>query len=548
MSFYSKQLRRYFENHLWMIILLLLALWILSEGIAGWQYHPFRDDWFTLGYPNVWHGGSRWQFYLSYHLYAYRPLSFLIDIEILSRFWPDIAVVAAMILALLFWSAMLWRRAFSAMWGLPFWGFVPLMLWLPLTDEGQYWITASLGIVLSLWFLGWAWALLARFVHGAGSSRLRLLRWMAMTLAFLAADLCYEQAWFSVIGLMAIIAFKYRKQWLPLLASPVLALMLTAFWYLSHSKGMRANGKVANHSLASVIQSLHNILPQISAIWGSEELDALKLGVHFGRVPGWWLLLVVVLASAAVWGAMANYKHRQIVPGNAQKGSPEERRSLELLVIGGIIWALASYLPWLMTRYDWVADRSVSVAAPGIALIGEVIVFYVSRIGWRGVRTVAVMVLSFLLVALVNLRAQDILAYNAANTFSAKVSMRVLKLLDQHHLRRGNLTVADPTWTFVPWTYTYHDHISTAWDANWAVHYMLADLSRGANLYRVTELWPHDPVHKAPSFQDTGVILTPNRPALSMVKRMDVHQAVVIQYQDGSSSPRILRVKWYHLS
>ncbi len=538
-----KQRVSYFQNRPWIIIILLLALWLLSEGISGWQYHPFRDDWFTLGYPNVWHGGSRWQYYLSYHLYSYRPLSFLVDIELLSRFWPHITVVAAMILALMFWSTMLWRQAFSRLWGLPFWGFAVLMLWLPLTDEGQYWITAALGIVLGLWFLGWAWVLLERFVHQEKASWPPWLEWATMTLAFLAADLCYEQYWFSVIGLTAIIAFKYRQKWLPIMLSPIISLMLTALWYLSQAKGMKDNGKVANHSLASVIQSLHNILPQIRSIWGGEELDALKLGIHFSRVPGWWLVIVVVLGAGAVAAALADYKRRS---------SEDQYRSGKasvpwILIVGGILWAGASYLPWLMTHYDWVADRSVTVAAPGIALIGEVILAYMGRIGRRPFRPIVIVVLTFLLVALVNLRAQDIMAYNEANTFSAKIGNQVLTVLDRHHLYSGSLTVADPTWTFVPWTYTYHDHISTAWDANWAVYYMLADLSHGTNVYHVTELWPGDPVQKAPSFHNTGVILTRAKPTVGMVKKMNVRQAVVIRYRDLVGPPRILEVKWYSL-
>ena len=540
-------LLKFLKNRAWIIILLLLGLWLLSEGISGWQYHAFRDDWFTLGYPNFWHGGSRWQFYRSYRLDSYRPLSFLVDIELLSRFWPHITIVAAMILAFMFWSAMMWRQAFSRLWGLPFWGFVPLMLWLPLTDEGQYWITASVGIVLGLWFLGWAWLFLARFVQDQRSSLSRSLGWIAMTLAFLGADLCYEQYWFSVIGLMAVIALKYRRQWLPLLASPLLSLMLTALWYLAHSSGMRANGKVANHSLAAVMHSLHLILPQIAAIWGSEELDALKLGAHFGRVPGWWLILAVVLGLSTVFLAMMDYQNNHVDFAAVQSRLKGAANSPAILILGGIIWTVASYLPWLMTHYDWVADRSVTVCAPGIALIGEAIVVYVGKTGWRPVRAGIVGVLTFLLVALLNLRAQDIKAYNVANTFSAKLGNQVLSILNHHHLKGGSLTVADPTWTFAPWTYTYHDHISTAWDANWGVLLMLADLSHGHNLYRVTELWPQDPRHKAPSFQNTGVILTSARPSLIMVTRMHVHQAVVIQYQDLYPSPRIRRVKWYHL-
>ncbi|HBQ95002.1 MAG: hypothetical protein M1294_04120 [Firmicutes bacterium] len=546
MNSQSKQPSKYLRNRAWIIIILLLGLWLLSEGIAGWQYHPFRDDWFTLGYPNFWHGGSRWEFYLSYHLDSYRPLSFLVDIELLSRFWPHLTIVAAMILALMFWTVLLWRRALSQLWGLPFWGFAVLMLWLPLTDEGQYWITASVGIVLGLWFLGWAWVFLARFVQDELPTSRRIW-WVVMTLAFLAADLCYEQYWFSVIGLMAVVALKYRRQWLPLLASPVLSLMLTAFWYLSHSSGMRDNGKVANHSVASVIHSLHLILPQIITIWGSEELDALKLGVHFDRVPGWWLILAAVLGLGAIVLAMADYMTGRAELANGPNGSTRAWNRPWSLIVGGIIWAVASYFPWLVTHYDWVADRSVTVAAPGIALVGEAILAYAGKIPWRLFRAAVIGVLTFLLVALLNLRAQDIMAYNAANAFSGKLGVRVLAILNQHHLKEGHLTVADPTWTFAPWTYTYHDHISTAWDANWAVHYMLADLSHGRNLYQVTELWPQDPEHKAPSFKDTGVILTPARPSLDMVTRMDVHQAVVVQYQDQFSSLRIVQVKWYHL-
>ncbi|OLZ11995.1 hypothetical protein [Sulfobacillus thermosulfidooxidans] len=84
-------------------------------------------------------------------------------------------------------------------------------------------------------------------------------------------------------------------------------------------------------------------------------------------------------------------------------------------------------------------------------------------------------------------------------------------------MTKGVIVVKNSTWTFVPWTYTYHDHITTVWNAKLGTHYMLEDLSQGHAHYQIVPLWPGDlvtsvkiPKANAVIFDDQGAIVHPN--------------------------------------
>jgi hypothetical protein len=528
------RIRKLFHSRTFWITLVVLVLWAFSEGAAGWQYHAFRDDWFALGRAATWRENSRWAFYLNNRLNAYRPLSFLVIIEVWSRFWPHITIVAAAIVSLMIWSALLWRRVLSQIFSAPFWAFVIVMLWLPLTDEGQYWITAANGIVLGLWFLGWAGLFLLRYAQ-----RGKISWWIFATAAFLAADLCYEQYWFSVFVLTGALIWRFRKHWAGVLASPVLALTLTAGWYLDHTAGMAHNGKVSNHTLAGIVHSAHLIFPQVGAIWGPEMLAAWSESLRWVYTPWIWLVCIVLL-SAVLAALILSIYAKSIL-----ETEPRPRSLPVILAASGVLWVAASYLLWLMTHYDWVADRSVTVAAPGVGLVVEGMFLWLVSVRSRLVMSLSAVAMAILTAAMVNLRGQDIRAYVAANSFSAQVGHVVVHALNDHGLPNANLTVLDPTEDFAPWTYAYHDHISTSWDSDWALQDMLEDMAPGTIHYHVQILWPGDPIVKANNHGNTAVVLTTRFPTEKMIVNLGLHHGLVVQYEDQWPRPEILRVRWF---
>ncbi len=529
------RIRNLLHSRTFLLTILILALWVLSEGAAGWHYYAFRDDWFAMGRAATWGEGSRWLFYLSNRLDSYRPLSFLVITEVWSRFWPHITVVAAIIVFLLFWSVLLWRKVLSEIFSAPFWAFVLVVLWLPLTNEGQYWITAANGIVLGLWFLGWAGLFLVRYALQG-----QKIAWILATLAFLAADLCYEQYWFGVFVLTAALLWQVRSRWWPtVLASPALALVLTAVWYLSHTTGMKHNGKVSNHSLAGVVRSFHLIVPQISTIWGREMISAWTESWHWDHTPGIWMASVLVLAAALALLVFIVYTQ----PPDQAAHNPSAVPGV--LALSGILWVAASYAPWLITHYDWVADRSVTVAAPGVGLIAEALLLWLSTRRSRAVMVITAAAVMTLSAISVNLRGQDIRAYVAANSFSANIGRTVNRALALHNAQNANLTVIDPSEDFAPWTYAYHDHISTVWDADWGVQDMLEDLAPNTHHDHVQVIWPGDFVTKANSSDNIGIVLTTHIPDQAMITRLGVRQGIVVQYRDTWPRPQIVESRWF---
>ncbi|WP_084661107.1 hypothetical protein [Sulfobacillus thermosulfidooxidans] len=422
-------------------------------------------------------------------------------------------------------------------WGYPFWIFVLALLWWPLTDEGQYWITAATGIVLGLFMLGLGLTTLKFFARKKHS----VVVWILAFLTFLAADLCYEQYWFSQFVLVFIIAWHYRKAFWPVVLSPASALLLTAAWYERHVPGMVANGKEANHSLGAVLHSFQAIVPQIQYIWTTEQFSAWREGLRWSHVPAMWLVVVIILSL--IFSLF-------VVSWNYTKPHEIGEMSVHPLALAGagIIWIVLSYMPWLFTHYVWVADRSVTVAAIGIGLLAEALLvilrpFNVHRIG----RMMSMVGLSAFLVTVIVLRGQDIAAYDAANAFSAQIGQVVLKTLQQHQVTKGVIVVKNSTWTFAPWTYTYHDHITTVWNAKLGTHYMLEDLSQGHAHYHVVPLWPGDLVTSVTIPKATAVILTTKMPSSALIAQLGVRHGVVIQYRDVFPQPHIVRTEWFSL-
>ncbi|MDA8200600.1 MAG: hypothetical protein M0Z54_14465 [Thermaerobacter sp.] len=506
----------------------LAALWVLANGVNGLSYRPQLDDWFYIGRAATWACGAPWGLYLAHYLYASRPLSFMADVMLWSRFWPHLAVPWAFMLAVMFVTAILTRRLVQSLTGQPFWWGTAAILFFPGAVEGQDWLVGSTGIVAMLFFgvLGfWALVLALRAV-----SRRRTWIWVgAAFLAFLVSDLCYEQAWFVVAALLLLFGWVNRRRFWQIVAPGAAALAATAGWYLAHRAEMAANGHVAVHSLAEALTELRLVVPQVVALWTVILKAATHESLIVWRVSGWWWAAALPLAALTGWAVARAARRAPEGPG------------WSWVAVGVAVWGL-SYFTWLLAQYGWVSTRSMALAAFGAAAVLEGLLMLARR-AWPGRDAVAAATGFLLAVALLmgaNLRAQDLVAYRASGRLDASLASRTLAILNAHHIKSGVLVTSFSPLTWVPWDYFYHNHIQDNWSAPSGIQFMLEDMSHGHNRYVV--MFPSPAAHEDRAVGLVAVTTPPKAQDLSMA---GATSGIVLEVRYGGLHPSLVRAVWY---
>lgn len=504
----------------------LVALWILSNGANGWNYSPFRDDWEFLGRVASWPYGTRSQYYIAHQLLAYRPLSFLIDVQAWSRLWPHITIAWALLLTTMLIVVLAARSLASSQTNQSFWfASIVWLLW-PGVVEGQAWVVGATGIVPSLLFLlvGF-WLILKGIAAKTG-------RWIWASgagIAFLISDLCYEQSWFAAFVIVAVIAWRYKRQSPLVLIPPFVALGVTGIWYASHQSGLGHNGKTPILSLNQLNQVLHLVGPQLAIIWGSQQFNAWREAFSLTLQSwGWWLAVILCIVA--------------ILFGSFPKRTLHDTTTMGFGLVGvGILWWTASYLPWLFTRYGWVADRSITISGLGLGLVIEGVWILMRKYAghwgqWTGVSLMAV-----ILIGSANLRANDIKAYAMSGKLDLQLAKVTRRVLLDHHIDGGTIVSWTPASTWVPWDYYGQDHISSTWSAPWGIQLMLEDLSKGREHFTV--LSAPLPIKESPG---VGLVITSHAPKASDLAQAQTSRGLVLEVALSGHTPRLIGWQWFN--
>jgi hypothetical protein len=501
----------------------LAALWVLANGVVGFTYQPQLDDWYYIGHAATWVCGP-WTLYRVHYLYAARPLSFMADVMLWSRFWPNLAGPWAFMLAVMFATAILARRLVHRLTGQPFWLGTAAVLFWPGAVEGQDWLVGSTAIVAMLAFavLG-LWAV----VLALDASDRRRWAWLSAAFAaFLISDLLYEQAWFALAAVVLIVAWAHRRRAWQGVAPAAAALAATAGWYLAHRRQNAANGHVSVHSLSQALQELRLVAPQVEALWTVILKAAIHESLIVWRVPAWWWILAVPLAVAVGWTV-----------ARAARAAPQGA-GWAWISCGAAVWAL-SYATWLLAQYGWVSTRSMALAAFGVAAVLEGLLLVVRR-WWPSGALAAGALLAVALLMGANLRAQDVIAYRASGRLDAAMAAQTLRILDAHHVQDGALVTAPSPLTWVPWDYFFHNHIQDNWSAPTGIEFMLEDMSHGHNHYTVTL-----PSAEARASHAVGLVAVTTPPTPQDLSVAGASRGVVLEVHLGGLHPTLVRAVWY---
>lgn len=153
-------------------VLFWIVCYVMTFGrylYQGFEYYLQMDDYVQIGVPYT--ASEYWHYVCSAGLLNNRPLSWLLDGLLWSRFSENWALALGLLTLLFVLSAFFFEKVFRRWFGTSSL-FTLLYLLLPINFEGAYWISASSRIVTSLFFVALSLWFLDRFIEKGGVWRL----------------------------------------------------------------------------------------------------------------------------------------------------------------------------------------------------------------------------------------------------------------------------------------------------------------------------------------------------------------------------------------
>ncbi len=514
----------------------LAAVWVATSLSAGFYYRPYRDDWVLLGRAATWPHGSAWQFLLAHALYGDRPLSFVADVELWARFWPDATIPWAILMALMLLAVLMGRRLVERVTGHGFWLGAVVVLLFPAVVEGQYWIAASSGIVLSLWLLVLgAWAAYRALTAAAANRAYGW--WIASGVALLLADMTYPQVWLPSLAVLAALAWRCGAPWLRSVLPGAAALGLTGAWYVLQRAALHANGKHAVHTIAQFRHEAAQVDLQLATLWlhtvwqafgqAWQGLTAIS-GLGEG---GWWWLGVVGGTLLVLWAAVARPR---------QEGTGAIAPTPLAWAGFGVAWGVLSVVPWYLVTQGFVSARTAATTVVGVAFLAEAVGLLAQRAHLRAGRVAAGVLVGVMLLLGASLRAQDVQAYQQSGRLDVSLMLTTLAGLHQEGINGGALVSYVGPYTWVPYLYDFGTPIESTVHTASVFQAGLEDLTGGRDAFVVQNANLGPPVPPGA----VGIVVNTGPPEASALALTHTQRGLVIQVSLTRGDPHIVQAAW----
>ena len=358
----KEKLISFFENKTAFYIVLFCAM-LVKNFPFGFQYFPFSDDFNAYGVYSL-YSGNLWQdVVLRYTLYGFRPLAGLLDAYIISRFWPNLAIVLFVIFVMHFVTIFLLDNLFSQsgiVWGRAaavFFAFFPTL------TESVYWISASARIVTTAFFCVLAAFAMLKFIYREGRHRL----WLALALVSgIVAQGFYEQGILFTFVFTLGLLFLHRKA-LPhkaLFAWPFvnLAIIGTHYMIFRDISQLGPRAQVTGDFFGQLPVVADRIVTTFVREQGPTVFNTVHWGIRQLFAEHLPLLLLVVFFSLLL--ALFVVFDRRGVLGSG-------RKTVRSLLVG-LVLATSTLTIFFVLAESWVWVRNFFYAVIGLAIFVEV--------------------------------------------------------------------------------------------------------------------------------------------------------------------------------
>ena len=453
----TNRFNAFFERGTNFYIVLLLAMLVRSFPF-GFYYFPFSDDFNAYGVYSLYHENLWSNVVIPYVLYGFRPLAGLLDAYVVSRFWPNLAVVLLAITLLQFATIVLLDKVLTRcgiVWGRAaavFFAFFPTL------TESVYWISASARIVTSAFFALLAGYAILKFIHREGRYRL----WLAVALcAGLLAQGFYEQgivfAFVVTFGVLVLHWRAVRPRALFVWPFVNLAIIGTHYVFFREVSQLGPRAQAADNIFAQIPLVADRIFTTFVREQGPTILNTFRWG--FGQMFTEYLpLTMLVLLFSALLALFVVFERHE---------PPLSRRAAGRSALAGLALAGSTLMIFFVLAESWVWVRNFFFTVIGIAVFVELVARVVRSTRLRV--TVGKAVAAFLAIFL--FFSGFVLEIDSIRRVERYDRQIVAHLIDEvARLRPGD--EVDRVWLFgVQWVYgpTINQRITSQVRLDWAL-------------------------------------------------------------------------------
>ena len=458
--------------------LILCSIMIARFSAFGFRYFPQLDD------------------YIQYHNYLYiktftelaqqkgvlssRPLAGLADYFIWGRLYDNM-IVSAVILGILYVLSIiiqfnLLRRYFKIG---PI--FLIVACFLPVSMEGQYWVSASSRITMALFF--GSLASLAFFTWLDTENPVYFLLYIPLQILPFGF---YEQEALQTVTLTILLALlelpKHRSKtsvclW-SLLCIP-LCLLYARVMAGNNVYSDRANFAALSSSYYSET-SLPNLFRQLKLTLIDANTSILVngfargtkiLSAHLLWFAG--IILLAILFATVCWKSIPS-SGKEIKKSKVEKSS--HSRALQFLY-GLLLFAAPLSLYFVLTN-TYVTMRGISLAVPGLALMADSIISSITKI-FPCQNQNKLSVISSILIILFSVSAlSELCDYKTTWEYDQRTARDLLETINDlpENTRIGIIGLEGKA--AAEQNYYYHGHINSCSGSDWALSGLLSAVNR----------------------------------------------------------------------
>ncbi|SHH85956.1 hypothetical protein SAMN02745823_01230 [Sporobacter termitidis DSM 10068] len=346
-----------------LIFLLIFSFVLIRFCYYGFHYNYQLDDYiqyhnYTVGTQNP------LKLMTSLGLWGNRPLAWLADLLVWSRFFPVMILGAAPVSALFAASACLFRWVFARHFGTSYL-FCAVYALLPLGFEGTYWMSAATRIVAGLFFTALT---LYEFEKWCESGK--VLRLVLFIVCQLLSCGFYEQVLIlSVVAVLLLAALNLkpnRRRALCGLAAIVNAGIYFVFVaYFSHNTIFSGRGDL--------------IRPTSGYYWHTVFPDVLRQVKHAFLGGGYYTLVKGLGRGVQLLLADLNFLYIAVLLVLAvllflfMKASKSQAKNPVTGLIAGLLLTLAPVSIFFLLANSWLSLRGTVASFCGLALIADIL-------------------------------------------------------------------------------------------------------------------------------------------------------------------------------
>lgn len=453
--------------------LVFLAAMLMKYLLFGFRYYPVLDDFIQYGGYPLYHDLKH--VYFEIGTMATRPLASLLDPVLWGSMWGHMGIALALVTLLHFLAVYFTERCLSHcdyQMSPLFW---LIVLFLPISAEGSYWISASSRLVVGLFLAAVSLYCLVRYLK----EEKKLFLCLFFPLHLLSYGFYEATAIFSFLGAyFLLLKFWKRAGRKKLLAFvPVCCMFCLLVYYVAAAHIGAMGSRVSGFAVSGLFGKLWDAGYQLAWIFSKGILQALLRGTCGGlrvlKMQGvsgvLWLVAAMVLVILLFWQT------------KRQEGEVKKKKTAELFFCGVLLFA-APLAPNVLAETVWIPYRNILVSLFGLALMAEPIVRRIFRRG-AGKGILYAVVLLICLVSWVN----EYDTYRRVSEQDVRLAENIAEQLDESVLRgEKDVIVCLSEVIETAQANLYKDHVKSVFAADWSLTGAVRAVTKNVNIHRVT--------------------------------------------------------------